>query len=107
MPVPVFVIEPEVFEDETTPENVVFVLLIAKMRLPPPRAYAFQRKVGVSCLSDHAGCRRIAYTVRVNNREFRQRLAELLARQRKEAEAQAKKPPSSEKPKKASKTRSA
>jgi len=43
----------------------------------------------------------------VNNREFRQRLAELLARQRKEAEAQAKKPPSSEKPKKASKTRSA
>jgi len=47
------------------------------------------------------------YTVIMNNREFRQRLADLLARQRKEAEAQAKKPPASEKPKKASKTRSA
>jgi len=43
----------------------------------------------------------------VNNREFRQRLTELLARQRREAEAQAKKPPAREKPKKAGKTRSA
>ena len=41
------------------------------------------------------------------DREFRQRLTELLARQRREAEAQAKKPPAREKPKKAGKTRSA
>jgi len=50
---------------------------------------------------------RNCYTVMVNNREFRQRLTELLARQRREAEAQAKKPPAREKPKKAGKTRSA
>ena len=46
------------------------------------------------------------YTGIVNSREFKHRLAELLERQRREAET-AKKPPASEKPRKLKKTRSA
>jgi hypothetical protein len=47
------------------------------------------------------------YTGIVNDREFRQRIADLLERQRQDAETQLKKPPAAEKPKKAKKTRSA
>ena len=47
------------------------------------------------------------YTGIVNDREFRQRIADILERQRQDAETQLKKPPAAEKPKKAKKTRSA
>ena len=43
----------------------------------------------------------------MNDHEFRQRIADILERQRQEAEAQLKKPAATEKPKKAKKTRSA
>jgi hypothetical protein len=43
----------------------------------------------------------------VNDREFRRRIADILERLRQEAEAQLRKSPATEKPKKAKKTRSA
>lgn len=48
-----------------------------------------------------AECPKIATLGRVNTREFRQHVADLLARERKKAEAQAKKAPAREKPKRA------